>query len=75
LYGSKQGTLKWYKHLSGKLTKCNWGVFIAHIGNNLLILAVHVNNCTITSSSKELIKVFKVEITSRFKTTDLGPIS
>jgi hypothetical protein len=50
-------------------------VFTAHIDDDLLILAAHVDDCTITGSSKELIQQFKSEITSRFKITDLGPIN
>jgi hypothetical protein len=53
----------------------DWGVFTAHIDNDLLILAAHVDDCTITGSSKELIQQFKSEITSRFRITDLGPIN
>lgn len=82
LYGSKQGALKWYKRLCGELAELgfermesDWGVFTAHIGEDLLILAAHVDDCTITGSSKELIKAFKAEIASRFRITDLGPIS
>jgi hypothetical protein len=82
LYGSKQGALKWYQRLSGELavlgfrrTNADWGVFVAKIGTHLLILASHVDDCTVTGSSKELVKAFKAEIGSRFKITDLGPIS
>ena len=53
----------------------DWGVFTAHIGQDILILAVHVDDCTITGSSKELIQEFKSKIASRFRITDLGPIS
>ena len=42
---------------------------------HLLILASHVDDCTVTGSSRELVKAFKDEIRSRFKITDLGPIS
>jgi hypothetical protein len=82
LYSSKQGALKWYQRLCKELailgfrhTEADWGVFVAKIGTHLLILASHVDDCTITCSSKELIKAFKAEIGSQFKITDLGPIS
>lgn len=82
LYGSKQGTLKWYKCLCAELTKLgftcmesDWGVFVAHIGQDILILAAHVDDCTVMGSSSELIHTFKQEIGLRFKITDLGPIS
>ena len=82
LYGSKQGALRWYLELCGSLRelrlKCahsNWGVFYAHIGCNILILMSHVDDCTLTSSSHELMGLFKDEIWARYKITDLGPIS
>ena len=82
LYGSKQGALKWYQHLCKDFAElglncmeADWGVFVAKIGMHLLILASHVDDCTVTGSSRELIKAFKDEIGSQFKITDLGPIS
>ena len=53
----------------------DWGVFVARIGCEILLLACHVDDCTITGSSKELIHSFKAEISTHFKITDLGPIS
>jgi len=82
IYGSKQGTLKWYQHLYGTLQdlgftrmEVDWGVFIANIAEHLFILASHVDDCTITGSSSALIKAFKDEIGTRFRLMDLGPIS
>ena len=46
-----------------------------HIGCKTLIVASHVDDCTVTGSSKELIHDFKAEMGTRFKITDLGPIS
>ena len=82
LYGSKQGALEWYQCLCGELTQlgfthaeADWGVFTAHIGKDMLVLASHVDDCTVTGSSAKLIRAFKAEIGERFKITDLGPIS
>ena len=82
LYGSKQGALKWYLKLCSSLhelrlnhTHSNWGVFYAHIGCDILILASHIDDCTLTGSSCELMGLFKGEIQARYKITDLGPIS
>jgi hypothetical protein len=82
LYGSKQSALKWYQclckelaELGLKCTEADWGVFVATIGTHLLILASHVDDCTVTGSSRELVKAFKDESGSQFKITDLGPIS
>jgi len=73
IYGSKQGALKWYQCLYGTLQdlgftrmEADWGVFIANIAEHLLILASHVDDCTITGSSSTLIKAFKDEIGTRF---------
>ena len=83
LYGSKQGALKWYlelctclKDLGLNRTHSDWGIFYAHIRHDILILASHcVNDCTLTGSSRELMKLFKGEIGTRYKIADLGPIS
>jgi hypothetical protein len=82
LYGSKQGALKWYQRLCAELTQlgftcaeADWGVFTARIGKDMLVLASHVDNCTVTGTSAKLIRAFKAEIGERFKITDLGPIS
>ena len=82
LYGSKQGALRWYQELSSTLgelgLKCahaDWGIFYSRIGHDILVLASHVDNCTVTGSSPELIRSFKAEIGLCYKITDLGPIS
>ena len=82
LYGSKQGALKWYQWLLKELAtlrfkqmEADWGVFIALIGAHILILASHIDDCTVTGSSRRLIRDFKAEIDSCFRITDLGPIS
>ena len=82
LYGSKQGALKWYLKLCSSLkelglgrTHSDWGIFYAHIGHDILILASHVDDCMLTGSSRKLMGLFKDEIRARYKITDLGPIS
>ena len=82
LYSSKQGALKWYQHLYGILydlgftqMKVDWGVFVAIITDHILILALHMNNYTVTGSSLQIIKAFKDEIGKHFQMTNLGPIS
>jgi len=78
----KQGALKWYLKLCSSLrelglnrTHLDWGVFYVHIGHDILNLASHINNCTLTGSSHKLMGLFKDEIQARYKITDLGPIS
>ena len=82
LYGSKQGTLRWYQEFSSTLgelrLKCvhaDWGILYRQIGCNMLVLVSHIDDCTITGSSPELIHLFKMEMGSCYKVTDLGPIS
>ena len=53
----------------------DWGIFYAHIGPDILILASHVDDCMLTGSSHKLMGLFKNEIRARYKITDLGPIS
>ena len=48
-------------------------VFHAHKGNNIAILACHVDNCTITGNSQELIQNYKDELKKKYSLTDLGP--
>ena len=55
--------------------EADWGVFVANIAEHILILASHVDDCTITGDSLTLIKAFKHEISLRFWITDLGPIN
>ena len=82
LYGSKQGALKWYLELCRTLrtlklirAESDWGVFYLHTGRDILLLASHVNDCTLTGSSPSLIKAFKDEIKAQYKISDLGPIN
>jgi hypothetical protein len=81
LCGLKQGALKWYKCLCSELrtlgfhqTEADWGIFITHIGCEILLLTSYIDDCTVTGSSKELVHNFKAEMGTRFKITDLGPI-
>ena len=82
LYGLKQGALKWYLKLCATLnalglkrSHLDWGIFYAHIRQDILVLVSHIDDCTVTGSSCELIKLFKDEVGSRYKITDLGPVS
>ena len=74
--------MKWYLELCSSLKELglgrahsDWGIFYAHIGPDILILASHIDDCTLTGSSRELMGLFKDEIRARYKITDLGPIS
>jgi Reverse transcriptase (RNA-dependent DNA polymerase) len=81
LYGLKQAGRKWYDTLSCALadisfivTQADPGVFQAEIGSNVLILAVHIDDCAITGSLPELIEAYKKKLNEWYSLTDLGPV-
>ena len=81
LYGLKQAGRKWYDTLKRTLADLGFsvssadpGVFHAHVEDHRIIIAVHVDDCAITSSSGELLQSFKKKINERHSITDLGPI-
>jgi Reverse transcriptase (RNA-dependent DNA polymerase) len=81
LYGLKQARCKWYDALTHVLadlglhvSQADPGVFRTQIGEHVLILAVHVDDCMITGSSPELIAEYKRKLNARYALTDLGPI-
>lgn len=80
LYGLKQAGCKWYDALSKALGnigfhKCeaDSAMFYAHWNNNITILVCHINNCTITGSSQELVQSYKDKLKNKYSLTDLGP--
>jgi len=80
LYGLKQGVKNWYDALCQALaelgftrTEAGHGVFLKEIGDDIIILVVHVDDCMITGSSMKHISNFKVEMNAKYKLTDLGP--
>jgi hypothetical protein len=82
LYGLKQVGKKWYDSLCRSLadigfkkSEANRAVFYPHAGNDIVILAIHVDDSTMTGSSVNLQKEYKARINAKFQLTDLGPIS
>ena len=66
LYGLKQVGRKWYDTLCTSLINIGFQrsmadpvVFFIHIGNDIVVLFIHVNDTTITGSSTLLVKDFK----------------
>jgi Reverse transcriptase (RNA-dependent DNA polymerase) len=81
LYGLKQAGRKWYEivcrtlaELGFKKCEADQAVFYIHAGKDILILAIHVDDCTMTGSSDDLIQNYKLKIKSKYDLTDLGPI-
>ena len=81
LYGLKQAGRKWYDTLCRALNDLGFvandadpGVFFAHDGEHVTILAIHVDDCLITGSSTNLISSYKEKLNSHYSLTDLGPV-
>jgi len=81
IYGLKQAGQKWYDALSIALLKLGFwvtaadpSVFTAQVGTDLLILAVHVDDCILTGSSMSLIDEYKGKLNDEYVLTDLGPV-
>jgi hypothetical protein len=82
LYGLKQAGHKWYDALYGALMDLGFcvarvdpGVLIAQIRDSVLLLVVHIDNCTMTGSSVKLIAVYKGKLHKQYTLTDLGPVN
>ena len=57
-------------------TKTDHGVFFKKIGNDIIVLAVHVDDCAVTGNSQDLIDKFMDEMNEEhYKLTDTGPAS
>jgi hypothetical protein len=76
---SKQGAKNWYDALYRALvelgftrTEADHGVFFKQILKDTIILAVHIDDCMVTGSSKLEIDNFKVEMNGKYKLTDMG---
>jgi Reverse transcriptase (RNA-dependent DNA polymerase) len=79
LYGLKQAGRKWYNalckvlaNIGFKRSEADPAVFYAHEGNNITILECHVDDCTITGNSENLIKTYKNKLKKKYLLTDLG---
>ena len=83
LYGLKQSGHCWYQKLSSiflslSFTCCsvNQAVFYKSDKDKKkhTIVAVHVNDCTITASNMYLVEQFKAGLYEHIKVTDLGKL-
>src|ERR1700678_740132 len=83
LYGLKQAGRRWYQKLVEIMTKLGFSrcegdqaVFYRRCEkmNVLIIVLVHVDDCSIVGKSKALIKRFKVEIAKFVDITDMGEL-
>ena len=82
LYGLKQSGCQWYqklveilvKSLGFKLCKVDQAVFIERGDKTVIIIIVHVNDCTIATSSLSLVIELKVQIRKHVEITDLSEL-
>lgn len=82
IYGLKQSSRKWYEKLTASLATLgfaplatDYAVFRLISGADIIILAIHVDDCTITGSSPLLIDSIQTRIGELFQITRLGDIS
>ena len=82
LYGLKQSGRQWYqklveiliKSLRFKLCEVNQAVFIKRGNKTVIIIVVHVDDCTIAASSLSLVVELKMQIRKHVEITDLGEL-
>ena len=81
LYGLKQAGRHWYQKLveimealGFKRCDVDQAVFYCKKGSTLIIVLVHIDDCTITGTSITLIHRFKIEIAKYVSITDLGEL-
>jgi len=82
LYGLKQSGCRWYQKLTQifvdtmKFHHCNvnQAIFFKRDGKDLTIVAIHIDDCTIATSSIALIDEFKVKLKKSVEVTDLGEL-
>ena len=80
IYGLKQAGRKWYDTLCKALAEIGFkrseadpAVFYARKGDDIAVLACHVDDCTITGSSQQLVQDYKDKLKTKYSLTDLGP--
>ena len=52
--------------------EANHGVFFKRIGEDIVILAVHVDDCAVTGNSMTIIKEFMIAMNKKYKLTNTG---
>lgn len=82
LYGLKQAPRAWYSKLNECLlnigfVRCPYdqAVYTKKMGDDVLIVAVYVDDLLITGTSTRIIKEFKEQMASKFDMSDLGKLS
>ena len=83
LYGLKQAGRRWYQTFTAILvelgfTQCSVDQAVYHksdaAARELMVLAVHVDDCTIAASERKLVDDFKARLSKHVEVTDLGEL-
>ncbi len=82
IYGLKQSGCRWYKAFTAicwetlRLKQCSvdQAVFYRQEGKDIIVIAVHIDDCTIAVTTMWLIAEVKEKIGTRVEVIDLGPI-
>jgi transposase InsO family protein len=83
LYGLKQAGRRWYQTFTDILvqlgfTQCSVDQAVYHKSNasarELMVIAVHVDDCTIAASERRLVDDFKARLSKHVEVTDLGEL-
>ena len=82
IYGLKQSGRRWYQKLTEifekylGLTQCSvdQAVFYRRNGKLIVVIAVHVDDCTIAASTKALVREVKSTLNKHVEVTDLGEV-
>lgn len=79
LYGLKQAPRAWYARIDSYFMKKGFNkspseptLYVQHIGNDILIVCLYVDDLLYTGKSKDLMEKFQAEMKQEFEMSDLG---
>lgn len=82
LYGLRQAPRAWYAKLNQCLvdigfSRCPYehAVYVKKVAEEVLVIAIYVDDILVTGSNPEMITNFKEQMSSKFDMTDLGKMS
>jgi Reverse transcriptase (RNA-dependent DNA polymerase) len=79
LYGLKQSPRTWYSEIDNyfrekgfERSKCEPTLYVKKEGNQILIVALYVDDLIYTGNNKELMQMFKKDVMNTYEMSDLG---